>query len=363
MKVLFLLKYGDLGASTRYRVYQYLPFLQQAGVTYRIHTLFSNNYLQNQFSSKHLRLSQLKQSWAIGSALTRRYFTLVNELEKYDVIYVHCEALPFIPFAIEKKLFAARNKVVLDFDDAIYVTYEQHPNWFIRKTLGNKISELVKHSQYITTGNQHLEDWAKQFNKNVTVIPTSVDINLYKSESSVLATQSQPIIGWIGTPITANYLNILKQPMQILRTQLDFRLKIIGAPQFSMDSIDVEAKPWTQVDEINDLKTCTIGVMPLPDEAWARGKSALKLIQYLAAGTAAVASPVGANCDVVQDGVNGFLASTTDEWVEKLKLLLENSELRQKFAKIGQQTVENDYSIQSNAPKFIDVLYKVACQN
>jgi len=289
-----------------------------------------------------------------------RLLVLWQELSSYDVIYLQGEALPFLPFFLERRMFNAGPPVIVDYDDAIYANYTYGSNAVLRLLLGSKIPSVVKHSAHVVVANQELANWAQQFNSSISLIPTSVDLSKYPhNPPDPATTDGFPQIVWIGTPITARYLHLLDTPLRILSTRYDFVLKVIGAPDFRMDGVNLNRLLWDETTEANELAACVAGVMPLSDSAWERGKSALKLIQYLAAGIVGVASPVGANCDVVQDGENGLLAATDEEWIGKLSLILENSLLRQRLASAGRQTVEAHYSVQANAPKWIDLLQSV----
>lgn len=355
-RVLFLTRYAPLGASSRYRVYQYLPFLSQEGVEGVVRPLFSNAYLQRLYSDRPRWRKLWGQVPVVVGALTRRWWLLLREISDCDIIFVQYEALPYLPFALEKRLFTSGLPVVVDYDDAVYLNYEQHPNPLLRRILRSKVSGIVTRSRQVIAGNRYLAEWATKFNSNVTVIPTSVDLRKYPLGTIARPANAKPVIGWIGTPITARYLKLLERALRALRTRHDFVLKVIGAPDFRMDGIEIVRVPWNESTEVDELRTCDIGVMPISDEPWGYGKSALKLIQYLAAGVAAVASPVGANCDVVKDGENGLFARTESDWVEKLALLIEQPALRRQLAETGRHTVEESFSLQANAPRFVDVL-------
>ncbi|MDQ5851135.1 MAG: glycosyltransferase family 4 protein [Chloroflexota bacterium] len=248
----------------------------------------------------------------------------------------------------------------MDYDDPINLNYEQHSNRLLRSMLRSKIPGIVSRSCQVVAGNRLLAEWTAQFNPNVTIIPTSVDLRKYAADVPRRRAGEKPVIGWIGTPMTARYLRLLERPLRALRTRHDFVLKVIGAPNFTMEGIEVQAVPWSEATEVDELRTCDIGIMPIPDDPWARGKSALKLIQYLAAGVAAVASPVGANCDVLQESRNGLFAVTEEDWTEKLAALIERPAYREHLARAGRHTVEERFSLQGNAPRFTVILRQAA---
>jgi glycosyltransferase involved in cell wall biosynthesis len=285
----------------------------------------------------------------------------MNQISAYDVIYLEYESLPYVPFSVEKLIFRTGARVIVDYDDATYVTYQHHPLVMVRWLLGSKIPKIVSKSYGVIVGNRHLFEWATSINQNVVLIPTSVDLNRYSSSDRInKPSNGKAVIGWIGTPITARYLRLIEQSLRMLRSRYEFTLKVIGAPDFKIEGIKVLSMPWSEETEVTQLRTCDIGIMPLPDTPWTRGKSALKLIQYLAIEVPAVASPVGANCDVIQDGRNGFHARSEKDWVDKLCLLISNPILRKQLAENGRRTVESQYSVQHNADRWVQVLQRAA---
>ncbi len=358
-KILFLTRFSELNAYTRYRVTQYLPLVREAGLDCTLHSLFPDTYLKHTYSAKSRSRALSTLSPLIVTSLARRWWLLVRYTRKYDAVFLQYEALPYAPLSFERPLFRSGVPVVVDYDDAINLMYEHHPNRFLRRLLEPKIRGIVAGSSHVITANRNLSDWAKQFNEHVTIIPNSLDLRKVKRTVPRNRHNDRPVIGWIGTPVTARYLRLLERPLQALQSRHDFVLKVIGAPRFTMAGIDVHAVPWSEATESDELTTCDIGIMPLPNDAWARGKSALKVIQYLATGIAAVASPVGANIDVLKDGHNGFLAETDDEWTEKLAVLIEDPLRREQLARAGRRTVEEHFSLETNAPVFVEVLQRL----
>ena len=358
-RILFLTKYSALGASSRYRMYQYLQLFRASGLQCTVAPLLPDAYL----TAKYAGMSPLQASYMsvrILAWMAARWKLLLREASQYDAVYLQYEVLPYVPLLGEELLFRINPRVVVDYDDAIYLNYERHSNRLVRRVLGAKIPGIVARSRHVVVGNAHLGRWACQYNDAVTIIPTSVDLRCYPSQASTAPPNGLPVIGWIGTPITAKYLSMLAEPLRALRRRHEFVLKVIGVPGFSIEGIDVVTVPWNESTEVAELQTCDIGVMPVPDDPWARGKSALKLIQYLAAGKAAVASPVGANCDVVEDGRTGFLASTGEEWTEKLAVLIARSQLREQLGSAGRQAVEERFCVQVNTPRMEAILRRAA---
>lgn len=359
-QLLFLTKYTALNAAVRYRAWQYRPFLEQAGFECTLVPLFPSKYLHRLYGANSRRQALLGMVPLVSLALARRWWFVTRDLSRYDVVFLQYEALPYLPLFVERVLFGNNTNVVVDYDDAVHLTYQQHRNPAVRRLLGAKLPGIVAHSRQVIVANSNLADWASRFNPNVTIIPNSLDLSLYSPRVEPLTAPSQPVIGWIGTPVTAPYLQALSRPLRALRERHDFVLKVIGAPSFTMEGVDVRAIAWDESSEVDELRSCDIGIMPLPDDPWARGKSALKLIQYLAVGVAAVASPVGANREVLRDGENGFLALTEDEWVDRLETLIVNPLLRERVARAGRQTAERRFSLHTNAPRFVDTMHRAA---
>jgi glycosyltransferase involved in cell wall biosynthesis len=357
LRALFLSKFSELNAACRYRMAQYFPLLRSAGIECDLEPLLPDEYIHRIYGSGSRKTTLTRLSPLVARSLLRRW-RRVRSASMYDVVYLQYEALPYVPFWLESSLFRSGAGVVVDFDDAVNLTYEDHPNPVLRRLLGSKIQRVTRASRQVTVANRHMAEWAGRFNPRVTILPNSVDLERYPLDGGNLrrAESGVPLIGWIGTPVTAQYLQLVAEPLRRLRSRFDFRLRVIGAPDFRMDGVDVEAVPWSEATEVALLQECDIGVMPLSDDSWSRGKSALKLIQYMSAGIAAVASPVGANVDVLRDGRNGFLAATEDEWVDRLSLLLEDGELRRRLAESGRRTVEESFSLQRNAQRLERVL-------
>jgi glycosyltransferase involved in cell wall biosynthesis len=134
-----------------------------------------------------------------------------------------------------------------------------------------------------------------------------------------------------------------------------FRLRVIGTPQYELEGVEVEAMPWRSETEIDDLQPIDIGIMPLPDDAWSKGKCGLKALQFMALGIPVVCSPIGVNTLIVQDGENGFIAATEEEWIQKLRQLLQSAQLRNKFGQTARAAVEQTYSARAQAPRVYEI--------
>ena len=206
-------------------------------------------------------------------------------------------------------------------------------------------------------GNEFLADYARRYNDAVHVIPTCVDTTKFIPRADDRRGAAVPVIGWIGTPTTAPYLQALQSVLQEVARTHRFVLRVCGAGSpLVIPGVTIEQMPWTLDSEVALFNTCDIGVYPLTDDEWARGKCGFKAIQFMACGVPVVAAPVGVNRDIVEDGVNGLLASTPAEWVEKLRRLIDDPALRATLGRAGRGTIEERYSLNVNAPKMVDAV-------
>jgi glycosyltransferase involved in cell wall biosynthesis len=193
----------------------------------------------------------------------------------------------------------------------------------------------------------------------VEVIPTVIDLANYPLKDSGSASKVFTI-GWIGSPSTARYLKAIAPALAELCKGGRARVCLVGSGPIDLKDVPVEVIAWDEKTEVDEIRRFDVGIMPLPDEPWARGKCGFKLIQYMACGLPVVASPVGVNSEIVDDGVNGYLASTTDEWVSALEALMADAELRRQMGAAGRKRVEEKYCLAVTAPKFVELLKQCA---
>lgn len=250
--------------------------------------------------------------------------------------------------------------IVYEFDDAIYVPYVSPSNRYLSllKFPAQKTDTLCRIARHVIVGNEVLRAYAAPRNPNVTIVPTTIETEKYTVADA--EPPGELVIGWSGSYSSVQYLDLLKPAFAELARRHRFRVEVIGATTFQQDGIDVRSQPWRAATEVEDLRRLHIGVMPLPDEDWARGKCALKALQYMALGIPTVVSPVGANRDVIRDGVDGFYATSTAEWVATLERLLVDAALRRRIGLAGRRRVEQEFSAAVQAPRVFDVLRATA---
>jgi len=221
---------------------------------------------------------------------------------------------------------------------------------------------MVKGSDVVTVGNPFLKNEVLRVDraKKVFVIPTSIDMNLYPQRKEISHRQ-EIVLGWIGTKANLKYLKRLESVFETIRQRFpQVKLKIVSNDFYDSSSLPLIKKPWKLEDENRDLISFDIGLMPLSDDPWSKGKCGLKIIQYLSVGVPVVCTPVGMNSDIVKDGENGFWAMNHQEWVDRLSILIQNPELRYQMGLKGIETVEKEYSLAVTSEKFLQVLQSLA---
>jgi glycosyltransferase involved in cell wall biosynthesis len=348
MNVLVLTRYEDLGASSRYRMLQFLPYLQEHGFQVDVHSLLSNKYLTALYNGKRQSIESIVMAYL-------KRFAEVLQASRYDLVWIEKEAMPFLPGSIERILLGRKTRYVLDYDDAVFHRYDTHNNLIIRRTLGRKYAMIMRGASLVVAGNPYIADRAREFGaRHVEVLPTVVDLDKYtltdRNETN------DPIFGWIGTPITAPYLNIIRPHFEAVTGDPKRRFAAIGSGPLDWKTANLSITHWTQESEVSSIRQLSVGVMPLVDSAFERGKCGLKLLQYMALGLPVIASPVGVNMDIVENGVNGFLCETPEEWERAFRTLEGNQQLRATMGLAGRRKVEEGYSLNLAAPRLAQLL-------
>ena len=338
MKVLLLTRYGRKGASSRLRFLQYLPYLESRGISIEHQALLGDDYLASIYAGE--RPSYLE---ILRSGLSRIKSLL--HASRFDLVWIEAELFPFVPAVAERWL---RVPYVVDYDDATFHRYDRHRMAAIRRLLGDKIDIVMRHAALVVAGNEYLADRARRADApRVERLPTVVDLNRYSVVNG--AETDFSTVGWIGTPITSMFL---EDVATVVRELGETRLVALGGS----NRPDVDVRPWSEDTEAGEIARFDVGIMPLPDNDWERGKCGYKLIQYMACGKPVVASPVGINKELVIHGENGFLATTTEEWRSSLEKLKQNAHLRKEMGERGRLLVEDHYCTAVTAPRLEDLL-------
>lgn len=334
-------RYTALGASSRYRFYLYLPALEQAGLHPFIKPFFPNSYLRKLYQTK--QKSRLLGALSLVKRLIDAYFIPARALIEYEL-------LPQLPYRVEA-FFLCNCRYVLNFDDNVWEKYVDNPK------MADKYDYLIRGAAGVIVANDYLLAKASAFNGNVIKIPTVVDLDAYGQ--STLPKFERFTVVWIGTPVTYQYVLDYADTFRAMAARVDFELLVIGGDASRpIDGVTMRFSAWSSETEAELLSRSHVGVMPLIDDAFSRGKSAFKLIQYAAAGIPSVASNVGENNLVIADGETGFLAAGTADWVEALVRLAADHDLYQKMSLAARQR-SFEYSLQKYAPILIKFLKNI----
>ena len=344
----------DTSPGQRYRIEQWEPFLKERGVEITYEP-FESEELHSLLYKPGLAAKKMR---IVIERLALR-LRLLKSVKDYDLVYLFREGALLGPPLLETLICRRGVPFVFDFDDAVFVSYRSPSNGYLSYLkFAGKTKKICRMASHVMAGNPYLADYARQANKHVTIIPTTIDTDKYRIGSPKKS--SFPlVIGWTGSHSTVQHLDTLRGALRKLATTNSFRLRVIGTPSYELDQIDVDSQPWLPQTEVEDLAEIDIGVMPLPDDAWSKGKCALKALQFMALGIPTVCSPVGVNTDIIRDDHNGFIAASDDEWVEKLGRLLGSDQLRNRIGRAGRQTVETGYSARVQAPRVFEVFKSV----
>jgi glycosyltransferase involved in cell wall biosynthesis len=338
----------DRNPSQRYRIEQWEPLLRERGaeVVYR------------PFESEELNAvlyqpgGTARKARLVAEALRRRARD-VREARDFDAVYLLREAALLGPPFFERRLARTGVPFVFDFDDAVFERYVSPSNGYLSYLkFPGKTGTICRLAAHVMAGNEYLAAYARRFSPRVSVVPTTVDTSKYTVEPR--APNDVPVIGWTGSYSTVQHLLTLAGALKRLARTERFRLRVVGSPGMrleGLEGLDVEAVEWRSETEVEDLRPLDIGVMPLPEDRWSRGKCGMKALQYMGLAIPTVCSPVGVNAEIVREGETGLLAAGEDEWVEKLTLLLRSPELRARLGRAGRAAVEARYSAAVQAPR------------
>jgi glycosyltransferase involved in cell wall biosynthesis len=347
LQVLALVPYPVREApGQRYRIEQWAPYLGEEGINVHIEpfagaALSKVLYRPGEYTAK---------AWHMSVAWLKRARTVWRGAG-FDVIYLYREAALIGPAWLEWLACRRNPHLVYDFDDAIWLPYVSPRNRYLSYLkVPGKTGAICRMAAAVTVGNETLAHFARRYNAAVTVVPSTVSLRDYRPRPYA-PTAGPPVIGWTGSHSSAQYLRLVEGALRALARRRRFRVVVVGIDGYRLEGVDVECRPWRAETEVEDLWALDIGIMPLFDDPWANGKCAMKAIQYLGVGVPAVVSPVGANREVVRDGVCGFHASSEDEWVRVLDRLLSDPDLRRRMGAEGRRRVQSRYSAEVQAPR------------
>ncbi len=340
-----------MGASSRLRSLQYLPALEDQGIEVTVSSLFDEQYLRELYAEG--RRSKVRSLFLY----LKRLFVLLTVF-RYDMLWIEKEIFPHFPAIFEKLLAFFGVKYVVDYDDAIFHNYDLAGSALTRRLLGRKIDTVMAHASCVAAGNQYLADRALNAGaKRVEIIPTVVDHTRYADSFRVDG--NQLVIGWIGSPSTQGYVVDIKDALEAVCDKTGARLMLVGATKEVKDQlsgIPVDVVPWSEDTEAKSIAKMNVGIMPLVDGPWEKGKCGYKLIQYMASGVPVVASPVGVNVGIVIESGAGYLAGSSVEWEDALLALLGSDQCRYASGRAGRAAVYETYSLRAQLHKLVQIL-------
>jgi glycosyltransferase involved in cell wall biosynthesis len=341
MKVLFLTQACELGPSSRYRVYQLLPWLRKLGIECEVSPAIDDALYRRMYLDSPRGTTRVI-ALAAARRQRRRDLDRVND---FDVVFVQKGAFPGLYSGFEKKL-AARKPLVFDFDDAIWLPRVGGSRILRALHREKKVQDILRRASAVIAGNDFLAEYASRFNKTVTVVLSSISLEDYSPAPN------SNRVGWIGSRTTLQYLKPLKPAFETL----GITPRIIASGDPSSLGFETDFRPWRLDTERSELSQLGIGVAPLPDTPWERGKCGVKILQYMACGIPVVASPVGMNAKIVSHGVNGLLATHTEDWVSSIHSLMTDPKLRERLGAAGRETVAKRFGVQRAADAVHSVL-------
>lgn len=350
---LVLCKYGTLAASTRQRFVQVMPYLESRGLSVEISPLLDNDYLRPRLSVG------VVDKRATFHGFSKRLRQLVKRQE-FDFYWIHCEVFPYLPSAFELLVTLQNRPIIYDMDDAIFHQYDCHKNWLVRTALGKKLVPLLRRSDIAFCANAYLLTYMSRYVQRSILVPTVVNVDLYRDKirpmSADDARSSTPVVGWIGSPSTWPYCRPLLDLLRAMVAAGKIKVLVVGANHAADWDYPFIYRDWCEDREVSDIQEMDIGLMPVEDTPWGRGKSGYKLIQYMACGIPVVASPVGANSDIVLDGRHGFLAGSLEEWELALNRLVNDAERRAQMGDSGRAWIVENFSIQKYGPLIAEAI-------
>ncbi|MBT6176698.1 MAG: glycosyltransferase family 4 protein [Deltaproteobacteria bacterium] len=348
MKIVYLAATSELGPASRYRIYQFINYFEQEGIDIDVLPALSDAWLLAERDSGTKRtIGRLKS----GSAGLVRRFQQLLQVGDHDLLIIERELFPKLPGFIENLLLRSKGPYGVELDDAIYLAPGRT----------QKYARFVENSAFVIAGNENLAQWTRKHQPNTHVIPTCVPVDRYTPKQNY-ELGSVAKLGWVGLPVNFQYLQPLSQEIQSLRASMPCRLQVVSGRRPSFVGQDAFV-PWDSSSEADAIAQFDIGVMPLPTSSFAEGKCGLKILQYMAAGIPVVASAVGVNRTIIQDGVNGLLVERLDQWKPAIERLLGDQELRKKIGRAGRQRVETDYSTKVWGPKLVALYQDLAAKH
>lgn len=353
-RILFITPYPEgVAPSQRLKFEQYYPALVNAG--FEVNT---DSFIDREFwSFIYLEGMWMRKIVKTIHAYWRRLLLLLR-LGRYDVIYIHLWYTPYGPPIFERIVTTIHSKVIYDIDDMVFLGHSSSANRLLMFLKGkNKMISLMKKSSHVITCTPHLDAFVKRYNPKTTDISSTINTLTYQPVNQY--NNDNLTIGWSGSHSTSKYVYLLKDILLELSKTYKFKLLVIGDESFHIEGLDCEAIQWAENTEVKDLQRIDIGIYPLPNEEWVLGKSGLKALQYMACGIPTIASAIGANYRVIEDGVSGTLVDSNEAWKSAIEMYILDPKLRKAHGIKARERVERLYSIKANESAYLNVINEV----
>lgn len=348
----------DVSPGQRFRIEQWEPYLNLDGIKVDYFS-FTDEALRGVIYEEGKVVSKIAQL----SKATLRRVSHVLKAAKYDAVFLYRAANMIGPAFFEKYMRLRGYPIIFDFDDAIFMTDVSKANKrFAWAKFSGKTADICRLSTSITVGNSYLAEYAEQFNKNVYVVPTSIDTNRYRPAiKKARGDEERVIVGWTGSSTSQYHLEEFEPVLAELvkrRGGDAVEIRVISNREPAFTQTPHVWRAWSAATEVEETSEFDIGIMPLPDNEWTRGKCAAKALICMSLGIPAICSDVGANRDVVRHGENGFLAKTPEQWLNCFDKLIDDRVLRNKLGAAARTTVVENYSMEKCGKMLAEVIRK-----
>jgi len=354
-RILIICPYPEgWAAGQRLKYEQYISHWKKNGYEITISSFFDidtwrvlyikNNYIKKIFGTIKGYLKRIRD---------------IKNAEKYDLVYIFLWVSPLGKFFFEKALLNKAKKVIYDFDDSIFLDSKDKFQNILRSP--KKFHYLIENAQHVVLSSPFNLDKCMEINRNksVSYIPCSLDTSRFKPIKNNTLPKKKIVLGWTGTFSSIPYLDSIRDVLIKLKEERDFKLLLITNFEYEFSEMDLEIIKWSKESEISDLNKIDIGLYPIHMDEWSLGKGGLKMMQYMAIGIPGVATNYGTAQNIITHGSNGYLVSQDHEWVDVLKLLIDNEELRSQIGAQALNDLEKNYSYNAVKNLYLNILNTV----
>jgi len=351
-KILIVCPYPkDVAPSQRLKFEQYYGWFEQNGYQITIKPFIDESFWPIVHKPGNLIKKTLK---SLQGYIKRT--ALLFSIRQYDLVYIHLWVTPFGPPLFERLYCALAKKMVYDIDDLVYLKYNKVA-WYIRTFKGlRKPVYLMKKADHVITCTPHLDKFVRQYNEHTTDISSTINTDIYTPKTNYGYQENKPVLGWSGSHSTVWHMQTIFPALKKLKQQIDFKLVVMGTEALEEEGLEIEAIPWKESHEVAVIRRFDIGIYPLPDAEFVLGKSSLKALQYMALGIPTVATAVGTNFRVIEDGTSGFLVNSEQEWIDALTRLMQDEALRASIGSKAAARVQQHFSIKANQSVYLHIL-------